>query len=713
MTIYLRDNAWFRAEGVIKLGIASSPKDRENGGYVTGEVIRGEYIMILEIPRDRMRLIENLLHHEFKDFHDYRGGGTEFYKRCIIDRIEPLLDSLGIEYKRLTKAEIETLHRCEHIPKKVKEKVKAIIKSTDFPAFIQRLKQAKPATLQPSAHQQEVLNRIQEYYSRNNIGKIIWACGLGKALLSILIVKKLGATKILFGVPSIHLQKQITEEIVRVFPNAQITYTGGGGSQSVRLQSERSEQLRCNSGVHCMQGNPEFVVTTYHSCHLLLDTKFDFKIGDEAHHLVGIDKEGFRQFHKIHANKTLFMTATEKLADDGYSMDDQTVFGHTIDTKSVRWAIENKRITDYNILVLKNTEEQIDTIIRKFGTAGCNKDLFVSAYMCLKSFEKYKSLSHMLLYTNTTEDAELAKQYISQILDTGILPIRKEDVYNNALYSNPKIDTVCELAAFKSKPFGIISCVFLFGEGFNEPKLNGVCISCNMQSEIRIVQYLLRPNRIDRDNPQKIAFVVIPYIDYDDWENENRSYQKVRTIVSQLRNVDKNVEQKICQGILGQSETEPKPNGGGNVGSQIDNNILYEGDPEELKLRLRYSKTLDSKLSEFQDEFNYIRAVNKSLGLKSKMEYSKSRNPIHDPEKYFLSKGVWTNWYDFLGVDTSGFIQYKPEWKQFCIEKSVRSVEDYFELCNLYDVLPREPGDFYKDFSNLPTELGFYNLRRL
>lgn len=705
MTIYLRDNAWYRSEGVIKLGIASSPKDRENGGYVTGEVTRGEYIKVFEISRDMMRPIEKLLYSEFKEFHDYRGGGTEFYKRCIIDRVESVLYSFGIEYKSLSKDEIDTLERCDRIPKKVKK----LISEIDFPAFIQRLKDAKEKAkikatdtmaLKPSAHQQEVLDRIQEYYRHNNVGKIIWACGLGKALLSILIVQKLGAAKILIGVPSIHLQKQIKEEIVRVFPCAKITHVGGGGSSS-----ERSEQL---------QNNLEFVVTTYHSCHLLLNTQFDFKIGDEAHHLVGIDKDGFRQFHKIPALKALFMTATEKLTDQGYSMDDQTVFGYTIDTKSVRWAIENKRITDYNILVLKNTEDQIDAIIRKFGSAGCNKDLFISAYMCIKSFEKYGNLTHMLLYTNTTEDAELAKKYISQILDTGILSIRREDVYNNALYSHPKIETAKELVAFKSKQFGIISCVFLFGEGFNEPKLNGVCISCNMQSEIRIVQYLLRPNRLDRENPDKIAFVVIPYIDYDDWENENRSYQKVRAIVSQLRNVDKNVEQKIFQGVLGQSEAEPKPAAAAaNSREQTDNHVLYDGDPEELKLRLRYSKTLDSGLSEFQDEFNYIRSVNKSLQLKSKMDYTNSPNSITDPEKYFLSKGVWTNWYDFLGVDTSGFIKCKTEWKQFCIQRSVKTVEDYFELCSLNDVLPREPGDFYKDFSNLPTELGFYNFRRL
>ena len=56
-------------------------------------------------------------------------------------------------------------------------------------------------------------------------------------------------------------------------------------------------------------------------------------------------------------------------------------------------------------------------------------------------------------------------------------------------------------------------------KGFDLPKLNGVCIAGNMLSETRIVQYLLRPNRLDFENPNKKAYVIIPYIDTDDWEN--------------------------------------------------------------------------------------------------------------------------------------------------------------------------------------------------
>ena len=49
--------------------------------------------------------------------------------------------------------------------------------------------------------------------------------------------------------------------------------------------------------------------------------------------------------------------------------------------------------------------------------------------MCLKSFEKYSDLTHLLLYTNTTEDAELAKKYIDEILLLNILPIPKHMIY--------------------------------------------------------------------------------------------------------------------------------------------------------------------------------------------------------------------------------------------------------------------------------------------
>ena len=97
-TIYLRDNAWYKMENVIKMGIASFAKDRSNT-YITGEVERGEYVCVIEIPLDKMRVIDKCLKNYFKEYNIYKGGGTEFYSRTIIELLEPYLKSLNIDYK--------------------------------------------------------------------------------------------------------------------------------------------------------------------------------------------------------------------------------------------------------------------------------------------------------------------------------------------------------------------------------------------------------------------------------------------------------------------------------------------------------------------------------------------------------------------------------------------------------------------------------------
>ena len=79
----------------------------------------------------------------------------------------------------------------------------------------------------PRDHQINVLLKIDEFYRNNNIGKIIHSCGLGKALLGILIVQKLNCKSVVIGVPSIYLQKQMKNEIMRIYNNHKnILYIG-------------------------------------------------------------------------------------------------------------------------------------------------------------------------------------------------------------------------------------------------------------------------------------------------------------------------------------------------------------------------------------------------------------------------------------------------------------------------------------------------------
>jgi superfamily II DNA or RNA helicase len=740
-TIYLRDNAWYKMENVIKMGIATFAKDRSNT-YITGEVERGEYICVIEITLDKMKFIDKCLKHYFKSFHIYKGGGTEFYDRCIIDLIEPYFKNINIPYKILTKEEINLMNRCErvrNIPNV--DKIKKAFNQLKIKNIIQnyKIKRSKKNSIsasnnivnelsymiEPNNHQQYILEIIEGFFNLYNTGKIVWACGLGKALLSILIVKLLEFKSVVIGVPSNNLQKQIKNEILKIFPNkTNILFVGGDETNGIKSSTDKIQIIQFLN--NNLNSQPKFVISTYHSCHLLVDKDiaFEIKIGDEAHHLVGIEREenrGFRLFHKIISSKTLFMTATEKTIEtrtnkETYSMEDETIFGKYIDVKSVHWAIENKKITDYNILLLKNTEDEVDEIITNLRLNIINKEIFISCYMCLKSFEKYNDLTHLLLYTNTTEDAELSKKYINEILSLNVLSIQKEKIYNNSLHSKNCNDLDSEVNKFKNTYYGIISCVYIFGEGFDLPKLNGVCIAGNMQSETRIVQYLLRPNRLDFENPNKKAYVIIPYIDTDDWETENKSYDKVRTIVSQMRNVDENIEQKI---FLSVGKKEKKEETKKEERRSYYQDYIFEenmGELNKIKLRLRYSKALGSKFTEEQDEYNYVRSINSSLNIKSKKDYIQQQeihsNFIASPEEYFKSKGVWNNWYDFMGVDTTKFIQSKQDWINFCKEKCIKSLDDYYIYCEEYDILPKEPADFYKDFTNIPSELQFNRNRR-
>lgn len=113
-------------------------------------------------------------------------------------------------------------------------------------------------------------------------------------------------------------------------------------------------------------------------------------------------------------------------------------------------------------------------------------------------------------------------------------------------------------------------------------------------------------------------------------------------------------------------------------------------------------------------EYREIKKHNKSYNFDSVQSYmnSKEVNPkfIQDPREHFGH--IFTNWYDFLQVDTSNFIEYKHDWIKFCESKNVKSLNDYYELCKLHKELPINPSDFYIGFVSIPIELGLYTKRR-
>lgn len=615
-------------------------------------------------------------------------------------------------------------------------------------------------TLQPHTHQKEVLDRINDWYSKTNIGKIIWGCGLGKALLCLFIIKQMKFKSAVIGVPSNYLQKQIITEILKLFSNKNNILCVGGNNYNSTTNINTIKTF-LNNKAHNL--DCKFIITTYASCHLLtyesINYKFDFKVGDEAHHLVGvleivnnndnediedtedIEKEKkeeknqsikvYKQFHNIQSSKTLFMTATEKIISNDkknssyiiYSMNDTALFGECIDSKTIEWAIDNKKITDYKLLVIKNTLVEVNLIITTLKISISNKDLFFSAFMTLKSIEKYEDLSHVLIYTNSIKNALIVKQYIDIILDTNKLNIDKTQFYNKELHSKTNTSLETEIEQFRKSKYGIISCVYIFGEGFDLPKLNGITYAENMVSPIRMVQCGLRPNRLDKENPNKIAYLLIPYLDTDNCGVSNNSFEHCRDIIYKMRNVDENIEHKIILGSLNKPTPPhtPTPPPTQPPNTFIPNPIILinlEENTDELlklKLRLKYSKSLLSIQSEEQDEYDYIKLLNKSMNLTSLDDYKNKKGEhkeyIKEPKDYFTKNGVWTTWYDYLGIDIIHFIQTKHEWVEFCKSINIISIEDYLEKCKIHNKLPMMPEEFYIGYTNIRNELSLIKNR--
>jgi superfamily II DNA or RNA helicase len=715
---YIRENIYWNnpLENYYKTGITQDIKNRECP-YITTEKIKGKFIKVIQLhsqyninSKQKLHNIDNLIKLRFKSLNIRDTGGTEFYNKNIINLIEGFLISIGVSFKVLSDDEVEDLERFIYLKN-------VLTHNIIFQRYLKNKKLYKNNTdlsdLLPLDYQQEILDKIYQFYQDNKIGKLLWACGLGKTLMSLFIIRHLNCKNILIGVSSISLQQDFKREILRLFPNKDNILCIGGDDEGFK---NTFDIYKLNQFYNKLTNEPKFIIVTYHSCYKLVDYTFDFKLGDECHHLVGFDDEnketGFKKFHRIQSDKTLYMTATEKtiektienMSNNIYSMDNVQQFGNIIDKKTFKWAIENKKITDFNVLLIENNDYDMDEIIKSLNIDIDVKDreLFINCYITVRSFDKYNKLSHILLYTNTTSNADKCQRFIEQIL----IKLNRYDIYNKALHSKNDFNNTEEIEKFKNSKYGIISCVYLFGEGFNLKELNGTCTADTMDSTIRISQYLTRANRLNKNDQNKIAYNIIPY--------NIKSTDKIKHILTELGNAD--IEYKYdIDTIKNYIEILPEDD------SKIDENkndesIIMSEEIERIRLMLKHRRILKLNLSVEQNEYKYMKQLNKCMKIKSMKEYKDSKDKhemyIEEPEKYFTEKGVWSNVCDFLNIDTSKYISLKEDWIKYCKMLKINTLEEYDIRCKTDEILPREPVYFYVGFTNMGQELCFKNRRK-
>ena len=657
--LYIREHPSY--DYTCKVGITANIPERD-GVYATGELHRGKFTSVFKIDLEgmgpspvltdrekdpRLKTIETTLKNTFPMFHVYYDGGTEFFDREVIVEIEPFLQSLSLDYTRLSEEEIQALTRCKRIKPVTSDSGTSDSGTSDSGTNVNDTSDSEKETETngkvPRPYQSEIIDLSLAHFQTNDKGILDLICGVGKTMTSLWITQGLQCNTFVVGVPNTLLLKQWAQVIHELF----------GSIPCLTVSLSKSIQEVSDFLVHhptrCV------VLTTYASAHKVEKAtkrhafEFDMKINDEVHHLTSknmekdSDKKEYIRMLYIPSKKQLSLTATLKqLEGEGtISNTDVQHFGSIIETKCLLWAIQKNILCDYQIQTMIMKEEHQDGLFAHFQVTEENdKRLFLSAYAALKSIADGNS-HHILMYSNSQEHSCQMNKYIRLLLLNKYFNIG--GLYYSDYHSNmnkKSQDTI--LSRFDVAPFGIISCVYCLGEGWDFPKLDATVFAENMTSNIRIVQSALRANRKNIQEPAKIAKLILPMLNYDDRDDANPDFKKVREVVYQMGQEDASILQKIkAYHIDGKPHQRLYPH---------EKVVEFGEYDDEFTQRLRL-KTIDR--SAFGLTYAKAKTLVATKGLKSKQEYSVSciediRLPL-DPVSVF--HGQFTNWVDYLSIE--------------------------------------------------------------
>jgi superfamily II DNA or RNA helicase len=676
--IYIRTNEYWDLYDAFKLGKTLSIPDREQT-YITSEIKRGTYVMIIEIDLIILDNVEKQLQIYFNklNLHIKFNAGIEFYKKEIINFIIPYFDKNNIKYKILSKDEIDGLIR------KIRnydnndntsddESVEYIEKQIENVELNNKI-------YNPRDYQEIIINKSYEYFQINEKGLLIIPCGVGKTLISLWITQELNSNTILIGVPNKLLLKQWKEVICVLFQNIPYLIVSGGVYIENIIQFLENNQKKC------------IVITTYSSAHKVYtatqDTRFVFgmKINDECHHLTSNNMrlahttKKYIQMLNIPSVKQLSLTATlkqlESMCDDGsvVSNDNVGYFGEIIDRKCLLWAINENIICDYVIQTIITNEEQLEQQLSRFHIIEENdKRLFLSAFASLKSIFDGHS-HHLLIYSNNKDNSLKLTQYIKMLLDDNYFDI--PDLYYSNYHSEMKSKVQKEIINnFEKVKFGIITCVYCLGEGYDNHNIDAVVFAENMSSNIRIVQSALRASRKNKYQPNKITKIILPILNKDDWleNNINHDLKKVREVIYQMGLEDETITQKIKVFRIDIEKQKPKTRKK-EEREMVDEFGEYD---DELTQKLRL-KTI--KRTALATTYEKARKIIADKNIKSKESYYElcERDNRLSKEPEIVFKGQFTNWIEYLSIER---VYYDLET---CKNKVVEYLLLYPEIKNI------------------------------
>lgn len=559
----------------------------------------------------------------------------------------------------------------------------------------------------PLKHQLEAVSKADLHYSVNDRGKLIMACGTGKTYTSLVMVETLLKQKglVLFMVPSISLLGQsLNAWAADAKKPIKAVCICSDSKASRKIQNELdliSDEAIDLAVPACT--NPDSIVrqlksfrhhdglvvvfSTYQSIDavsqaqrkLLKSTNneygvFDFIVCDEAHRTTGVklsdsDESNFTKIHSdenVLGKKRLYMTATPRLYGESAkikasekdcilcSMDDENIYGKEFYRVNFAYAVTNGLLTDYKVLVLTVSEEDIPTNLQTEIKLGLRTELNYDD--TAKLIGVINGLSKIIRGDDgRTWSADPCKMkralaFCSAIGDvnktgtsknvTAILPeidrkykeqIVTEDERNRVVNINTRhIDGSMNSSERNEilswlKEDGeegeckVVTNVRCLSEGVDVPALDAVLFLSSRNSQVDVVQSVGRVMRnFHKGSPdeKKYGYIIIPVVvpqnvKPEDALGDNRYFKVVWDILNALRSHDDQFNAEVQKLSLNKKKEGKVTIGGVGIG----HNSLVEGynqDDEDAQVLedAEIARQLDIRFGELKDGI-YAKLVEK------------------------------------------------------------------------------------------------------
>jgi len=466
-------------------------------------------------------------------------------------------------------------------------------------------------------HQLEALEKANLHFQTNARGKLIMACGTGKTFTSLRIAENEtnGNGLILFLVPSIALLGQTLREWtadanepikpICVCSDPKITRKKSfddDTEQFSTLDLAFPASTDIDNVVHqikkALQSTKpglNVVFSTYQSIQVISDAQavllesgigtFDLIICDEAHRSTGVtlsdeDESAFTRVHNndfIKAQRRLYMTATPRLFSDDAkskakeadavlcSMDDTSIYGEEIYRIGFGEAVDRDLLTDYKVLILTLSENDIPPALQKVITdenSEINSDDASKLIGCINALSKQIIGDEGLIKSSDPAPMRRAVAFCPRIKDSRRIASMfntSSTIYKKALPDDASAQMITaeakhidgtmqaperdELLSWLKADVNegecrVLTNVRCLSEGVDVPSLDAVLFLSARNSQVDVVQSVGRVMR--KSTGKNYGYIIIPvvvpsFIEADKALDDNARFKVVWSVLNALR----------------------------------------------------------------------------------------------------------------------------------------------------------------------------------